>query len=219
MEKVLRIVVIAIATMILASCALEAKLLSNRHLNRTNIPHWKGSGQITYTQIPVFVTYKDRTIRLKRWERAKIAQVLNIVSIGETGLGGRFNTKGWYSRCGSAKRLRTVRQLLRARRGSTASGMFQILKRVLREETRVQKINRAQRFTPKLQIRIITNRMIRLRGLLEFVRSKLSTYSFARHLAKEFASIEDPRIGRSRYGQRVGMSYKLFSTLSRRRRA
>lgn len=81
---------------------------------------------------------------------------------------------------------------------STAVGRYQIIYKTLAGLKRQLGLNGSERFTPELQDRMALQ-LLRNRGYDRFRDGKLGLHEFALQLAQEWASLPDPRTGRSYY--------------------
>ena len=90
-------------------------------------------------------------------------------------------------------------------RDSDATGRYQFMSYVLKEEIQIQKISPSEKFTPEMQDRIILHRLKRMRGVTpELVAKEGMSANVIDRLAPEFASFPN-LMGDVRYG--YGTSY------------
>lgn len=81
---------------------------------------------------------------------------------------------------------------------STAIGGGQFIYKTLKGLKRDMGLTGQEKFTPKLQVQLMMQ-LLRQRGWDQFKEGTMSKRTFALHLAQEWASLPDPRTGRSVY--------------------
>ena len=83
--------------------------------------------------------------------------------------------------------------------GSSAVGAHQFVNGTLREEVEKQGISLDTKFTPQVQDTIILSRLKKMRGFDKFLSGEKTVKEFALELSKEFASMPNPKTGKSYY--------------------
>jgi len=91
-------------------------------------------------------------------------------------------------------------------RHSSAVGKYQMLKMVLEEEKRIQKLPGNTLFDGNAQETIIINRLNRMRKMNKWMNGEITDDQFHANLSLEFASIAKPGTSTSAHGQAVGTS-------------
>lgn len=86
---------------------------------------------------------------------------------------------------------------------SSAIGKYQLIQSTLQEQQRKLGLSDSDVFSPEVQD-LMGKSLLQRRGLNEFMQGRISSRTFQRNLAKEWASVEDPSSGKSFYGQSVG---------------
>lgn len=133
----------------------------------------------------------------------KAAKLLDFISGPESN--GNYNA--WYAKANSKEDLSAytvdgilARQNAERRAGakSTAAGRYQIIYKTLLGLKSQMGLSGNERFTPELQDKLALQ-LLRNRGYDRFRQGKMSLNSFTLELAKEWASLPDPRTGRSFY--------------------
>lgn len=90
---------------------------------------------------------------------------------------------------------------------SGAVGKYQFINKTLVGLQRKLGFKDTDIFSPELQDKMALE-LLKRRGLDEFVSGRLSIEKFLLNLSKEWASLPDPRTGKSYYGQRTHFSSK-----------
>lgn len=85
-----------------------------------------------------------------------------------------------------------------ARGGQSATGRYQIIRKTLLGLKKDLGLSGEEKFTPELQDGLFME-LARRRGLEKFRAGKMSEEQFALNLAKEWASLPNPKTGRSYY--------------------
>jgi hypothetical protein len=83
--------------------------------------------------------------------------------------------------------------------GSSAVGAHQFINSTLREEVEKQGIPLDTKFTPQVQDTIILSRLKGMRGFDKFLSGEDTAEEFALELSREFASMPNPKTGKSYY--------------------
>ncbi len=84
---------------------------------------------------------------------------------------------------------------------SSAIGRYQMLRQTLRDQMKSGNYNGTELFTDKVQDAMILDRLNSRRGMKDWREGNISDDKFKSHLAREFASINDPYTGTGHYGQ------------------
>lgn len=133
----------------------------------------------------------------------KAAKLLDFISGPES----RGNYNAVFGRANNAEDLSAftvdgilARQQAQRQAGakSTAVGRYQIIYKTMAGLKRQLGLSGSERFTPELQDRMALQ-LLRNRGYDRFASGKMGLHEFALQLAQEWASLPDPRTGRSYY--------------------
>ncbi len=84
---------------------------------------------------------------------------------------------------------------------SSAIGRYQMLRQTIRDGMKEGNYNGTELFTDKVQDAMIMQRLGSRRGYNDWREGTISDDKFKSHLAREFASINDPYTGKGHYGQ------------------
>jgi len=87
---------------------------------------------------------------------------------------------------------------------SSAVGRYQMLRQTIRDEMKHSGYTTTDLFTPEVQDKLMLSRLKRLRGYDDWKSGKIKDDDFVYNLSKEFASIANPKTGKSYYpGQKA----------------
>jgi muramidase (phage lysozyme) len=133
----------------------------------------------------------------------KAASILDFISGPES----KGNYNAFFANAGSTKDLSkmTLDQVLAWQKArtdagspSSATGRYQFMRNTLASLKTQMGLKGDEKFTPELQDRLALQ-LLRVRGYDRFKEGKMSAHAFALELAKEWASLPDPRTGKSYY--------------------